>query len=175
MILQNHQQLRSIFTNGLLLSLFLLFFTPASAVVLEITFELPEIETSTYNRPFVAIWLETKKPDNAYQTIAVWYDDRKWLKDIRKWWRKVGRYQDSLDGFSGATKPSGSYTLTTQLDVAIDAADTEYTLYLEAVREHGNRSLFKQKIKLSKTFPQIFVINKGQEIGPGLITIKELD
>ena len=157
----------------ILICLFL--FTPISAVELEITFELPEIKTSKYRRPFVAVWLERKSDRSDNQTVAIWYDDKKWLKDIRKWWRKAGRYQDSLDGFSGATRPAGRYTVTVSLDASQEGPDNEYLVYFEAVREHGNRSLLKQTINLSKTFPQTYEIKQGQEIGPGLITIKELE
>ncbi|RZJ90755.1 MAG: DUF2271 domain-containing protein, partial [Brevundimonas sp.] len=61
--------------------------TPALAADLQISVELPQIQTAAYHRPYVAIWLET--PDQtAVRTLAVWYqqtpnregDGRDWLK-----------------------------------------------------------------------------------------------
>ena len=63
---------------------------------LAIDLDLPNIQADPYFRPYVAIWLEdtNRQP---IETIALWYqintenveepDDKKWLKDLRQWWR----------------------------------------------------------------------------------------
>ena len=71
---------------------------PALAADLSVTVEVPRLNTASYHRPYVAVWIE--KPDQtAVQTLAVWYqqtrnnegDGKDWLKDLRTWWRKGGR------------------------------------------------------------------------------------
>lgn len=151
-----------------------LLLSPAvNAATLSIDLTVPDISTTQYQRPFVAIWLEKKGEKRAVSNFAVWFDDKKWLKDIRRWWRKSGRYNEQIDSFTSATKPPGSYALSYTLPQEHLEAGGLYTLYIEAVREHGNRTLLKQPIDLSKPLPQTFDLQAGQEIGPVKIRIGE--
>lgn len=137
-----------------------------------ISFELPQIAVAKYQRPFVAVWVEEKGQRKALDTVGVWYDDKKWLKDIRRWWRKAGRYDQELDGVTGATKPPGSYELIWDgKDKQGNEVSGEVTLYLEAVREHGNRTLLKQKINLGSGAKQSYELTAGDEIGPVRILV----
>ena len=137
-----------------------------------ISFELPQISVAKYQRPFVAVWVEQKGQRKALDTVGVWYDDKKWLKDIRRWWRKAGRYDQELDGVTGATKPPGSYELIWDgKDKQGNEVSGEVTLYLEAVREHGNRTLLKQKINLGSGAKQSYELTAGDEIGPVRILV----
>ncbi|WP_292228644.1 DUF2271 domain-containing protein, partial [Brevundimonas sp.] len=84
---------------------------PAFAADLSVSVEIPRLNTASYHRPYVAVWIE--KPDQtAERTLAVWYqqtrnnegDGKDWLKDLRTWWRKGGRAMAlPADGVSGAT------------------------------------------------------------------------
>lgn len=133
----------------------------------EIQFTLPVIETGQYQRPYVAVWVEDNQ-GKIVKTLTVWHEDKKWLKDLRRWWRKTGRYQEEdLDAVTGATKAPGRFTLSW------DGKDYQgnpvkagqYQLCFEASREHGDRSLLKQKFNLpdqSKTYR----IKAGSELGP---------
>jgi hypothetical protein len=159
----------------LLLSALLVVAPLSQAETVEIEFQLPQLNTSQYQRPFVAIWVEQKGQRQAVKTISVWFDDKKWLKDIRRWWRKAGRYDQAVDGVTGATKPPGTYAQVW------DGKDTqgqplpagEYTLYLEAVREHGNRTLLKQKIILGANEAQTYTLKAGDELGVVRIQVGE--
>lgn len=151
-----------------LLLMLTLFGTVVKAETISLQLTIPAIESTQYQRPFVAIWLEEKGGKDK-QPFAVWFDDAEWLKDIRRWWRKVGRYDKQVDAYSSATKPAGQYDLSYEVNLE---ADKKYTLYIEAVREHGNRTLLKlpiSKAELSLTT----TLEAGKEIGPVIVTITE--
>lgn len=135
--------------------------SPANAEQIQIEVEIPEIDTSQYRRPYVAMWIEEKGNWKSNQTFALWFDDHQWLKDIRRWWRKVGRYNKDIDGFSGATKAAGSYSVKRSVKLE---DQTKYVLYIEAVREHGNRTLLKIPISKADIGNDI-AADVGKEIG----------
>ena len=147
----------------------MLFSQASIAETLEISFDIPEVETGQYRRPYVAIWLEEKTNWKSNQSLILWYDDNEWLKDIRRWWRKVGRYNKEVDAFSGATKAAGHYEIKHDVDLE---AGKQYVLYVEAVREHGNRSLLKTLID-TNNLPNEINLKAGHEIGPVTIKIKD--
>lgn len=115
------------------------------AVDIELT--LPK---GNQHRPYVAVWVENAGQEPV-KTLAVWQKEADWLKDMRRWWRKTGRYdQGELDAVTGATRKPGSYQLSW------DGTDSqgqpvaagEYLINIEAAREHGGRSLVQQTIML---------------------------
>lgn len=174
-----------IFKHPLLLGVMLAALTThAETVTLE--FDLPHINTADYERPFVAVWAEQPGQRQAVKDIALWYNNKKWLKDIRRWWRKSGRYSNqkpnisqqpgsnqAIDAISGATRSAGHY------QVVWDGRDAHgkpltgpVTLYFEAVREHGDRSLLKQTIQLGNG-NQDYILKAGSELGPVTIIVGE--
>ena len=92
---------------------------PALAADLSVSVDIPRLNTASYHRPYVAVWIE--RPDQtAVRTLAVWYqqtrnsegDGKDWLKDMRTWWRKGGRAMSlPADGVSGATRAPGTQTI----------------------------------------------------------------
>ena len=116
----------------------------------EITVQLPEIETSQYHRPYVAVWVEDAQ-QQPVKLIALWVEKPDWLKDLRRFWRKIGRSNTALvDAVSGATQKAGTYTL--QWDGKDDNGEPlaagQYQLLVEAAREQGGRSLAKHEFML---------------------------
>ncbi|MCD1597959.1 DUF2271 domain-containing protein [Rheinheimera aquimaris] len=116
----------------------------------EITVQLPEIETSQYHRPYVAVWVEDAQ-QQPVRLIALWVEKPDWLKDLRRFWRKIGRSNTALvDAVSGATQKPGTYTL--QWDGKDDNGEPlaagQYQLLVEAAREQGGRSLRKHEFML---------------------------
>ncbi len=109
-----------------------------------------------YHPPYVAAWLENsdKKP---VRTLLLWRNESKWLKDIRRWWRNVGRKDPVLvDAITSATHAAGSFPLSF---LALDddkkpLAHGNYTLYIEVVREKGGRALIKQAFTLNSQAQQ---------------------
>lgn len=123
---------------------------PTLAADLTVQVEVPQIATSAYHRPYVAIWIET--PDQtAVRTLSVWYDiakrdgeGRDWLKDLRTWWRKGGRAMTMpADGVSGATRAPGRQSVTIPGARLNGVAAGQYTLVVEAAREQGGREVVR--------------------------------
>jgi hypothetical protein len=117
---------------------------PAAAAAQSITITIPQIKTSEYHNPYVAIWLEPADGGPA-RMLAVWCDVKmwdsggtKWLADLRVWWRKGGRSLTlPADGVSGATRAPGAHRIILPKSLAPGA----YTLYVEAAREAGGREM----------------------------------
>ena len=129
---------------------------PVSAAELHIDIELPEFAVSDYRRPYVAVWIE--RPDNSVAAnLAVWYDVRMrndegttWLKDMRLWWRRIGRELEvPIDGVTSATRAPGTHRLSfvagNEPLGALEAG--EYRVVVEASREHGGREVVSVPIE----------------------------
>lgn len=124
---------------------------PALANTLSVTVDLPRINSASYHRPYVAVWIEN--PDQtANRTLAVWYqqtrnaegDGKDWLKDMRTWWRKGGRAMTlPADGVSGPTKAPGRHTVTVPAARLRNLAAGNYTIVVEAARELGGREVVR--------------------------------
>lgn len=156
----------------LVASLLLGLATPAlAAPAVSVEFELPLIANGEAHRPFVAVWVEQSgKP---VRSLALWMDDNEWEVDLRRWWRKAGRYgHQQLDAVTSATRSAGRYQLSWDGHNASGqpVAAGEYLLVLEAVREDGNRTLLKQPFNLGGE-AQHFSLPAGQEIGPVTLTV----
>lgn len=123
----------------------------AQAADLNVTVEIPRINSGSYHRPYVAVWIET--PDQtAVRTLAVWYqqtrnnegDGKDWLKDLRTWWRKGGRAMSlPADGVSGATRAPGRQTVTVPAARLRNLQPGQYNIVVEAARELGGREVVR--------------------------------
>lgn len=153
--------------------------TAASAAEIEAQIEIPRLSVAEYHRPYVAVWLE--KPDGTDPvTLAVKYDVKlknnegnKWLKDMRQWWRRVGRTLDMpVDGISGATLPVGAHTLSFP-DTAQPLKDlpaSDYVLVVEAAREVGGREILRFPVAWPPKAPVSDSVTGSHELGK--ITVK---
>ncbi|EXJ09581.1 MULTISPECIES: DUF2271 domain-containing protein [Nitrincola] len=142
----------------------LAFNSHAQPVDIEVT--IPAIAGPMYYRPYVAIWVENDQEETV-RTIEVWRKEPDWLKDMRRWWRKAGRYdQGELDAVTGATKRPGTYTVTwdgvDQKGQPVPAGT--YYINVEAAREHGNRSWVRGAVELGVANQRI-VIDPTEELG----------
>ncbi|MCL9776253.1 DUF2271 domain-containing protein [Vibrio methylphosphonaticus] len=137
----------------------------------EIELTIPSLEVAAYARPYVAVWLEDDER-TVVKNIAVWTGRQtEWLKDIRKWWRNFGRYNiDHIDGYTSATRAPGTYSIVWDgsSDLGEPIALSQYTLYIEVVREHGGRDLIRQPIDLTQ---ENFVIETSGKSEVQQITI----
>ena len=124
---------------------------PAVAADLSVSVELPRLNTASYHRPYVAVWIE--RPDqSAVRTLAVWYqqtrnnegDGKDWLKDLRTWWRKGGRAMTlPADGVSGATRAPGRQSITVPGARLAGLQPGQYNIVVEAARELGGREVVR--------------------------------
>lgn len=125
---------------------------PAVAGDLGVTVEIPRLNVAEYHRPYVAVWIEDTDHEVA-ANLAVWYDTElknnegtKWLKDMRQWWRRIGRQLDMpLDGVTGPTRPAGQHAVdvTDEAEVIAGLAPGVYALVVEAAREVGGREILR--------------------------------
>ena len=137
---------------------------PALAAEARLKVEIPRLNVAEYHRPYVAIWIE--RPDQSVVgTVAVWYDLKqkndegaKWLKDMRQWWRRIGRdLTMPADGISSATRAPGAHEITLPMDAAPFAAlpPGEYQLVAEAAREVGGREILRLPFQWPPKAPQV--------------------
>lgn len=125
---------------------------PAHGAGLTLDIEIPPIDTAEYHRPYVAVWLENEDR-SVIRDISVWYEQnkandegKKWLKDLRRWWRVSGRSQDEpADGVSGATKAVGKHSIQVSAnDPRLSGLPAgKYTVAVEASREKGGHELVR--------------------------------
>lgn len=122
----------------------------ASADELHLEIEIPKLNVAEYHRPYVAVWIETVKGKHQAD-LSLWYDDdmkddegTKWLKDLRRWWRRSGRSLSfPVDALSSATRAVGSHQLKFDGDqTPLDSlAAGNYHLMVEVSREVGGREV----------------------------------
>ena len=137
---------------------------------MDIKFILPDIDASPYARPYVAMWIEDKQR-KPIRTIQLWVGEDEWLKDLRSWWRKVGRNDRVVvDAVTSATRPVGQYRFSWDgLDDQGNRVEQgDYTFYVEVVREHGGRNYVRQKLSLAT---ESFSVQLQPTEETGLITL----
>lgn len=126
--------------------------TRALAADMTLKVDIPRLDTAEYHRPYIAIWLEDASKKNI-RDVAVWYEQekpqeegKKWLKDLRQWWRLSGRNQEKpADGVSGATRAVGVQTIKVsgQSKALTGLEPGDYQLVVEASREKGGHELLR--------------------------------
>ena len=132
-----------------LLTAALLLATSVQAADFNIEVTIPDIKSSEYHRPYVAVWVEDSDK-KLVEHLSLWYfitgkDDNpqeglKYLKELRNWWRKGGRSLKPLpDAITGATQKPGKHNIEIKGDDPRLAKlkDGNYTLMIEAAREEG--------------------------------------
>lgn len=147
---------------------------PAAAQTLDLTVTVPRLSVAEYHAPYVAVWLE--KAGAPAKTLAIWYDTdnkenggKKWLTDVRSWWRASGRSLTlPMNGVSGATRAPGTHNVSLKPG---QLAPGQYTLVLEAAREAGGRELLR--LPFSWTGKPANAAAKGaSELGAVALTVR---
>ncbi|MBI1322550.1 DUF2271 domain-containing protein [bacterium] len=124
---------------------------------LKVEFEIDQPDASRrYRKPYVAVWVEDKD-GLTVRTLALWLQKNgsRWHPDLRRWWRddqarKLLEDSDLIETVSRPTRPAGKY------DVSWDGKDDsgapvkpgQYTILIEAAREHGTYQLIRQEVTL---------------------------
>jgi len=145
-----------------------------SAQQLSVSIEIPVIDTTPYHRPYVAVWIETPKRKGVH-TLAFWQEQSDWYKDLRQWWRKIGRINSpNYDAMTSATKKAGTYQLfwDGNLVTGETVSAGKYVVHIEAVREQGSREYLRQVITLGNNKTQHYQLQGKTELGSIKISIK---
>ncbi len=103
-------------------------------------------------RPFVAVWVENAAGERV-RTIAVWGNERKYLSELRAWWKEAQNNQDWAMSITRATRGAGKHRL------AWDGKDDHdqplppgtYTISVESNREHGSYAIEHGTIECGRT------------------------
>ncbi len=154
---------------------------PALGAEVMLTVGIPRLTVAEYHRPYVAIWLE--RPDQSFiGNLAVWYDLKlkdnegtKWLKDMRQWWRRIGRdMKMPADGLSTATRPPGDHRVVVDAVQAPLAglAEGEYHLVVEAAREVGGREILRIPFQWPLKAAATHKVQGGHELGEIVLDLK---
>jgi len=99
-------------------------------------------------RPYVAVWIE----DEAHKPVrrlALWYRKPRWLPDLRSFSDAQRETPIDLMSIASATRSAGNYSLIWdgKNDQGEYVAQGNYTVFIEAAREHGTYQLMRQTLK----------------------------
>lgn len=127
-----------------------------------------------WKRPYVAVWVEDQIGDPA-RTLCIWLENRRWLRDLRRWSRQYAELPEVIDTISQATRKAGHYTLTWDgtSDAGSQLAPGTYTVYVEVVREHGTYQLMKHEFELRST-PVEFAFDGNTEVTAAKVVFGKL-
>ena len=153
---------------------------PAVAAGIDLTVTIPQLKVAEYHRPYVAIYLEqTGAP---VRNLALWYDSdnkedggRKWLTELRQWWRKSGRTLSlPADGITGATRAPGPQKVSFAAGRGPlgTLPPGQYTLVVEAAREVGGKEIVRLPFAWPAKTPQALSATGTTELGAVTATIK---
>ncbi|CCA92018.1 DUF2271 domain-containing protein [Novosphingobium sp. PP1Y] len=150
--------------------------SPAMADTMTVDITIPRMSVAEYHRPYVAVWLEGE--GGKVRTLSVWYDKdkrggegKKWLNEMRTWWRKAGR-SASIDGVSGATRAPGPQKLSIPAAALRGLPAGNYQLVVEAAREVGGREVVKLPVSLGGKSASTARASGKTELGSVAATIK---
>ena len=121
----------------------------------------PDGDQRRYRRPYVAVWVEDKD-GVAVRTLSLWVQTQapgpRWHPDLKKWYQndQVRRLVDDKDlvaTVARPTRPPGQY------EVIWDGKDDhgqpvetgEYTVHIEAAREHGTYQVIRKPLTIAST------------------------
>lgn len=123
-----------------------------------IQLEINAPEGTRYRRPYIALWVEDKE-GFPIRTLALWVQARqpgpRWIPDLRRWFRSDRMRQmadktDMVTTVSSPTRQPGKYSVVWDGtdDQKKPVAAGEYTVYIEAAREHGTYQIIKKAITI---------------------------
>ena len=117
-------------------------------------------EGRRYRRPYVAVWVENSD-GYPVKTLVLWVQSTgkgpRWIPDLKRWYRsdrvrKEAEETDLVELVSEATRKPGKYSVVWKGkdNTGKLVAPGEYTVYVEAAREHGTYQLSRKKVTIGK-------------------------
>jgi len=121
-------------------------------------------------RPFIALWVEDSTGKRV-RTVTVWGKERKYLPDLRAWWKVAKTNPEWAATVTRATRNAGKHRL--QWDGKDDQGQPlppgTYTITLETNREHGAYCIGEGQIECGKS-PSKGTISAAAEFGEAQLT-----
>jgi len=98
------------------------------------------VERKPRERPYIAVWVENEKGAHV-KTIMVYGNERKYLRELSKWYRHTRDNAELVRSCTRATRPAGEYSFIwrgdDQKNKPVDTG--RYVLCIETAYEHGGR------------------------------------
>ncbi len=130
---------------------------------LEVDFEInqPDGQGRRYRRPYVAIWVENKE-GFPVRNLTLWVSmggagPFQWLPDLKRWYRadqarKEVENKDLIFTTARPTRPPGQYKVIWdgKDDHGNPVASGEYTILIDAAREHGTYQSIRKLVALGE-------------------------
>lgn len=139
-------------------------------VSIAVELKLPPAGGRRAKRPFVAVWVEDSAGKRV-RTITVWGRERKYLPELRAWWREAKNNQPQAASVTRATRNAGKYNV--EWDGKDDSGTMlpsgNYVIVLESNREHGAYSIQRGRIVCGESAAD-GVIPESKETGESRIT-----
>jgi thiamine biosynthesis lipoprotein ApbE len=139
-------------------------------VSIAIDLKQPDAGGRRPKRPFVAVWVEDTAGKRV-RTVTVWGHERKYLPELKAWWKEAKTNQEWAATVTRATRNAGQHRI--EWDGKDDQGQPlppgTYSISLETNREHGSYSLQKGTIVCGKT-PEKGTIPAGAETGETQLT-----
>lgn len=119
-------------------------------VTLAISLKMPT-DGKRVMRPFMAVWVADAS-GKAVRTIAVWGTQRKYLPELREWWKIARTDPEWAATVTRATRSAGHYRLVWDGldDHGAPVPPGTYTIFQEVNREHGTYALQQGTIVCGK-------------------------
>lgn len=125
---------------------------------------IPKLNTPNYRAPYVVVWI-TDAQKKLVRSLQVWGNDPKWMDTNYVWWRRYGRKLE-VDSLAQPSRKAGQYRLV--WDGKNDAGEQlpagEYTIHVEAAREHGDHS-YQSFLLKAEPKPSLQQSAAQQELG----------
>lgn len=127
---------------------------------LAIDFEINRPETAgRYRRPYVVVWVENAEGVSV-RTLLLWVSlggsgPDQWLPDLARWYRgdsleTSAKRKNMVQTIGRPTRPPGQYSVIWDGKDSAGklVADGDYTIFIEAAREHGTHQLMRKQLHL---------------------------
>ncbi len=147
---------------------------PEFELVINFEINQPNNAGRRYRRPYVAIWVENKD-GFPVRNLTLWVSmggsgPFQWLPDLKRWYkadqaRKEVENKDLVFTMARPTRPPGKYKVIWdgKDDHGKPVPAGEYTLFIDAAREHGTYQSIRKPLTLGDK-PQTEVLKGNVEI-----------
>jgi hypothetical protein len=155
-----------------------------NAFELVVDFEInhPDTPGSRYRRPYIAVWVEDKD-GIPVRNLILWLSQGgagpfQWVPDLKRWYasdkvRKKVDKKDMVLTISRPTRPPGKYSAiwNGKDDKGRPLPPGEYTILIDAAREHGTYQGMRQKVTIGEK-PFSETLEGGTEVKSAGITYR---